>query len=80
MGMAVSKSTFNTHNHNTSPLPCYYSVLKEYVDRAIRNLPHDSPHFRVYPGTQDNHFKVQLENEHISTSLSKGVHIKSLII
>ena len=52
-----------THNQNTQPIQCHYSVSKEYINLISTDTYVESSHFPIYLQIKDNYFKVQSEND-----------------
>ena len=51
-----------THNQNTQPIQCHYTVSKEYINSVSTDTHVESPPYPIYLQIKDNYFKVQLEN------------------
>ena len=52
-----------THNQNTQPIQCHYTVSKEYINSVSKDTHVESTHFPIYLQIKDNYFEVQLEND-----------------
>ena len=51
-----------THNQQTQPIQCQYTVLKEYINTVTTDTAVESTHFPNYLQIENNYFKVQPKN------------------
>ena len=51
-----------THNQQTPPMQCHYATCKEFTTNIFTETTVESHKFSRYKQTNDNYFKVRLEN------------------